>query len=306
MARTSAERRALRAALAWLLAAVLSFLAHASAWAALGIDAVVVANRSGSGTSITSPALSTAAGGELLLAFVATDARSPGMTVTGVTGGGLAWVLVRRTNAQLGTAEVWRAFAAAPLAGVTVRANLSQSVAASITVVGFTGADTGGSNGAGAIGATGGASANSGAPAASLVTTRDNSWVFGVGNDYDRAVARTVPAGQALVSQYLATIGDTYWVQRQGAPSAAAGTVVAINDTAPTTDRYNLSIVEVRAALPAGPTYSVSGSVAPASIGAGATLTLSQGATPIASATADAGGAYRFASVTVAPAPRSR
>jgi len=297
MARTFAGRRTLRAAWGWLLAAALAGLMQASAWAALAIDAVVVTNRSGSATSITSPALSTASGGELLLAFVATDARGSGMTVTGVTGGGLTWVLVRRTNAQLGTAEVWRAFATGPLAGFTVRANLSQSVAASITVVGFTGADASGSNGAGAIGATAGASAGSGAPGASLVTTRDNSWVFGVGNDYDRAVARTLPAGQTLVSQYLATVGDTYWVQQQSAPTAAAGTAVAINDTAPTTDRYNLSIVEVRAAPPAGATYSVSGSVAPASIGAGATLTLRQGATTIASATADAGGAYRFASV---------
>ena len=53
------------------------------------------------------------------------------MTVTGVTGAGLTWTLVRRTNAQLGTAEVWRAFAPTKLSAVTVRANLSQSVPAS-------------------------------------------------------------------------------------------------------------------------------------------------------------------------------
>jgi len=34
-------------------------------------------------------------------------------------------------------------------------------------------------------------------------------------------------------------------VQRQTSTTPASGTVVTINDTAPTTDRYNLAIVEV-------------------------------------------------------------
>jgi hypothetical protein len=297
MAPTFLAQALLRRATRWLLGALFLLAAAAPAAAALATDAIVFTNRSSSASSIASPRFSTASGGQLLLAFVATDARSAGITVTGVNGAALTWVLVRRTNGQLGTAEVWRAFAATPLSGVTVRANLSQSVAASITVVGFTGADASGGNGAGAIGATAGASASTGAPGASLVTTRDNSWVFGVGNDYDRAIARGVPADQRLVNQYLATVGDTYWVQRQGAPTAAAGTAVAINDTGPTNDRYNLSIVEVRAAPPAGGTYSVSGSIAPASIGAGAAVTLSQGGTAIAAATVDAGGAYRFSGI---------
>jgi hypothetical protein len=52
----------------------------------------------------------------------------------------------------------------------------------------------------------------------SLVTTRNNSWVFGVGNDFDNAIARTPGSGQSLVHQFLAPIGDTYWVQMQNAP----------------------------------------------------------------------------------------
>jgi hypothetical protein len=39
----------------------------------------------------------------------------------------------------------------------------------------------------------GGASGASGAPSASLTTTKANSLVFAVGNDWDRAVARTLP-----------------------------------------------------------------------------------------------------------------
>ena len=94
-------------------------------------------------------------------------------------------------------------------------------------------------------GATGTGNSAKGAPTASLTTTRNNSWVFGVGNDWDNATARTVPAGQTMVHQYLSTLGDTYWVQSMTAPTPAAGTVVTINDTAPTGDRYNLTIVEV-------------------------------------------------------------
>ena len=229
------------------------------------------------------------------------------MTVTGVSGAGLSWTLVRRSNGQLGTAEIWRAFAPSLLANVTVTASLSQSVGTSIAVVTFTGADSSGLNGAGAVGTSAGTSAASGAPSASLVTTRNGSWVFGVGNDWDRAVTRTVGASQSVLHQYLATVGDTYWVQQQNSPTALSGTQVFINDTAPANDRYNLSIVEVLpAATAGGSTFAVSGTITPAASGAGATVTLTQGATTIASSTADAGGNYNFAglangSYTVTP-----
>jgi len=214
--------------------------------ALLAIDKSVSTDRSTSSTTITSPTFTTAATNELLLAFVMADNSGSGTntTVTAVanaTGGTLTWTLVKRTNTQRGTAEVWRAFAPTVLTSASVKATLSVSVAASITVVTFTGASTSGTG----IGATGTANAASGAPSASLTTTQANSWVFGVGNDWDNATARTVPAGQTMVHQYLATVGDTYWVQSQTAPTPVAGTVVTINDTAPTTDRYNLTIVEV-------------------------------------------------------------
>ena len=66
-----------------------------------------------------------------------------------------------------------------------------------------------------------------------------------VGNDWDNAAARTVGPNQTLVHQYLATVGDTFWVQRTTNAVPAAGTSVTINDSAPTTDRYNLTICEI-------------------------------------------------------------
>ena len=289
----------LRFALGCSLCLFLVFSATAPAWGALAIDQVQSTDRSRTNGSITSPSFSTTAANELLLAFISTDSRSNGATVTGVSGAGLTWTLVRRTNAQAGDAEVWRAFAPAALSSVTVRATLSQSVAASITVVSFVGADSTSNDGSSAIGATASASAPFGAPSGSLVTTLNGSWVFGVGNDWDNAKSRTVPAGQTMVHQYLASVQDTYWVQGQGAPTPLSGSTVTINDTAPTGDQYNLTLVEV---LPAGPgaavppttTYSISGLI---TNGPGSAVSLTQGTTTIATTAADSGGNYGFSGV---------
>jgi hypothetical protein len=114
-----------------------------------------------------------------------------------------------------------------------------------MTVMSFTGVNTTGTSGSGAIGATGTGNANPGAPTASLVTTKTNSLVVGVGNDWDRATARTAGANQTIVHQFISVgSGDTYWVQSANTP-VASGTVVTISDTAPVNDRYNLSICEV-------------------------------------------------------------
>ena len=214
--------------------------------ASLAIDQTVTKDGTGAKT-IATAAFTTKSANELLLAFVAADGPSSGgMTVTGVAGGSLTWTLVKRTNTQAGTAEVWRAFAPTVLTNATVTATLASSQAASITVVTFTGASTAGTGGSGAIGASGTGNSAKGAPTASLVTTVANSWVFGVGNDWDKASARTVPSNQTMVHQDVATgPGDTYWVQRMTAVTPTAGTTVTINDTAPTGDKFNMTIVEV-------------------------------------------------------------
>jgi uncharacterized protein (TIGR03437 family) len=209
-------------------------------------DVGVWRDRSTAKLTITSPSFSTKSANELLLAFVATDYISgPNTTVQSVSGAGLTWVLAVRSNRQSGTAEIWRAFASAPHSNVTVTASLSQKVAASITVMSFMGVDTSGSQGSGAIGATATSNAASGAPVAKLITTRNNSWVFGVGTDNSHATSRTPGSGQTIVHQYLATVGNTYWVQSSSARTANSGSTVPISDTAPTSDRYNLSVVEI-------------------------------------------------------------
>ena len=253
-------------------------------------DVAVSTDSPSASSTIKSPSFSTATGNELLLAFVAADELSGTVTVTGVSGAGLTWVLVGRTNAQGGTSEIWRAFAPNPLNNVTATATLSQSVASSMTIKSFSGVDTSGTNGSGAIGAVGSGHAASGAPSARLTTTRNGSWVFGVGNDYDNAIARTPGSGQTVLHQYLTPAGDTYWVQMENAPTGLSGTQVTLNDTAPTGDQYNFTICEI---LPSpAPTYNISGSIASASDGNGATVTASGPSN--ATATADASGNFTF------------
>jgi hypothetical protein len=274
-------------------------VAQGSGSGVLIVDGQTWGDSSTASSNISTPAFTTSAGNELLLALVATDGPSGSTNqVTNMSGAGLTWSLVRRTNAQPGTAEIWRAFTTTPLTNAVVTATLSNPAASSITLISFKGVDTTGSNGSGAVGATASGNATSGAPTASLVTTRNNSWVLGIGNDWDQAISRVVGSNQSIIHQYLAAAGDTYWVQGENAPTPLAGSTVTINDTAPTGDHYNLTLVEVLPATAGGgsgggaSTYTISGTISPTSSGAGTTVTLT-GATSMA-AIADSSGKYSF------------
>lgn len=190
------------------------------------------------GIGPVSAAVSTSAPGDLLLAFVSSDGVGNPQTVT-VSGGGLTWTLVKRVNAQGGDSEIWSARATAQLSGVTITATQSTSgYNESLTVVAF--------KGAAGVGASVTGNATSGAPSVKLTTTKAQSLVYAVGNDYDNAIARTPGTGQVIVHQWIETVtGDTFWSQAISGYVGAAGTVATINDTAPTTDRWNLAAVEV-------------------------------------------------------------
>jgi hypothetical protein len=139
-----------------------------------------------------------------------------------------------------GVAEIWTATAPSALSNVSVTStqSLAGAVNQSVTVVAFTGAS--------GVGASSIASGLSGGPSASLATTADASVVYGVGIDFDQAIARTVPAGQTKVHEFLAPSGDTMWLQKASATVAIAGTSVTLNDSAPTGDQWNFAIVEVK------------------------------------------------------------
>jgi hypothetical protein len=203
---------------------------------ALAIDASV--NKDAGGT-VTTPAFSTLSQGDTLIALVSSDGPV-GQTAT-VSGAGLTWTMIRRANSSQGSSEIWKAVALGALSSATVTSTQRYSgYHQSLQVLAI-------ANAAG-IGGAGNASAASGMPSVSLTSQQAGSWVFGVGNDWDRAVARTLPSDQSIVHQWVDTgVGDTFWSQRVTAPTAAAGSTVTVKDTAPVNDQYNMAAIEVLA-----------------------------------------------------------
>jgi hypothetical protein len=193
----------------------------------------------GRGT-VTTPAISTLFAGEVLLAFVSADGPATAATqsVT-VSGGTLQWRLVKRGNAQLGDAEVWTATATAPVTNLAVRSTPARTgYDQDLTVVAMEGAL--------GVGASSAAAGSTTAPAVSLTTTAGTSLVFAVGNDWDRATARTYPAGQVQLEEWVDSgTGDTYWSEYTNAATGPAGTVVRMSASSPAGDRWNLVSVEL-------------------------------------------------------------
>jgi hypothetical protein len=65
-------------------------------------DTTVSGDQTKAAGKFTAPAITTAGGNELLLAFVEADGpQNPTQAVTSVTGGGLQWTLARRVNDTL-------------------------------------------------------------------------------------------------------------------------------------------------------------------------------------------------------------
>jgi Big-like domain-containing protein len=225
----------------------------ASASVAIAVNAAPVGNPTAQATvsvdgtgARTTPAFSTTTAGEVLVAFAASDGPTTGANnqVLTITGAGLTWTRVQHASTSRGVSDIWTATAPGVLTNVTVTSTqsvtsvLGAPVNQTLTVVAFTGVS--------GIGASNVASATTGAPKVSLLTQAAGSAVYGVGNDFDRAIARTVPATQSKIHEFLAPSGDTFWVQALNGTVAAAGTVVTLNDTAPTADQWNFAIVELK------------------------------------------------------------
>jgi hypothetical protein len=195
----------------------------------------------------TTPIFSTTTPGEVLVALVGSDGPSaaPNTQTVTVAGAGLTWTRVQRAATRSGVAEIWTATAPAILTNVTVTSTQSVAVVLgapvnqSLLVLAFTNA-----SGIGATTAAGGKSTNA---TATLVAQAAGSVVYGVGNDFDRAIARTAGAGQTRIHQFLAPTGDTFWMQSADAVTTAAGATVTLNATIPApTDQWNFAIVEIK------------------------------------------------------------
>ncbi len=214
------------------------------------IATVVTRNLTSPNTAVTSPAFAVAAN-TLVVAFFSADGPASGTNtnVNSITNSGaaLSWARVGKAATQRGDAEVWWAFVPAARASLTVTAVTNFSEPALLTVVGFTGAQN---TMVGAATVIANAAVNTNKiPSASLTTTKPNSWVFGVGVDWDNPRVMTAGAGQTIVSQFAPSVGDTYWVSRTTNPVTASGTPTTVSVTYPGTthnDRWNLALVEIR------------------------------------------------------------
>lgn len=202
----------------------------------LAVDRSVAVD--GRGT-VTTAAFDTALPGETLVAFVGANGPMGSQTAT-VSGASLIWSLVRRANGRPGTAEVWQATAPAPLSGATITSTLADGTASdqSLTVVAFVG-----SAGIGAISAN---SAATGPTNVTVTTIRAGSLIYGVGNDWDGAGARTLGSGQWMVHQWVDTgSGDTMWTQARTAAVPAVQSSVTLDTTAPTNHQWNFVGLEI-------------------------------------------------------------
>jgi hypothetical protein len=201
----------------------------------IAIDAMVYSDASG---VMTTPPLTTTTASDLLVAFVAYDGPANAPQTASVTGANLPWTLLMRSNTQKGTSEIWAVKASNILTNVTVTSQPGVSgFHGSLVVVAFTNAA-----GPGIVGRAG---APTGAPDIYVPGVSAGSWVFAVGNDWDKAIARVPITGQVLVHQRIDTVtGDTFWVQSTAAPSTT-NALVTIHDNSPTTDQWNYAAVEI-------------------------------------------------------------
>jgi hypothetical protein len=191
----------------------------------------------------------------LLVAVI--GAASGGVTTPSVTsmsdslGSHLTWTKYNNINTFTDTeTEIWWAYTASAQTGMTATVNWNVSSDGAVGVIVFTGAKSSQSGAA-----TGTNSSGAGTPSKAITTTANNSLVMGaVSNWNSGTVTPTIPAGQGDVfngNTYFVnnTIHDSgFWAQRQNSTTAASGTSVTINDTAPTGIEYSMVEVEILAA----------------------------------------------------------
>lgn len=232
---------------------------------ALAIDASTPAIAAGAAnaTSITSAAFSPPASSVIVVCVLADGAGNTVQSVSSMTdnlGSHLSWakmVAGSESNAALGgCTEIWYAACASAQTSMTVTASFAHATAgthspdSAILPIVFTGAA---STQNGATNAFVPASpAVAGLPTLNVTTTANGSWVIGCVENYDSATGPTVGSGQTdsinghTATELNASDGDAYWVQMQSTTTATSGTVVTINDTAPSV-RHNMVVAEILA-----------------------------------------------------------
>jgi hypothetical protein len=190
-----------------------------------------------------SGSVSTSVNKELVVAFVGSAGPKTGGQTVKVSGGGLSWTKVTSVNTAGGDVEVY--YAIAPTKGTYKGITATQTktpYVESLMMITYKGAS--------GIGAFGTSTSPKGAPFGQITTQNSCGWVWAVGNDPAAGVKRTPGSGQNIwttttVNGNVYGAPSTFWLQSTTTPTAAANTLVTINDTAPANDPYNLALLEV-------------------------------------------------------------
>jgi hypothetical protein len=192
----------------------------------------------GHGT-VSSPSFHTAAAGETLVALVASGGpHGAARQTASVTGAGLRWNLLTRSDAGRGDAEIWVATSPTVLNAARVTSTLGKpGYDQELTVTAMEGIK--------GVGASSAAAGAGGPPRLVLRTANPTSLVFAVATG-SGAVARTWPAGWVGLGQWMDRAGQaTFWGQYTNQPTGAAGTVVTVKATAPVDGPWNVAAVEL-------------------------------------------------------------
>ena len=184
--------------------------------------------------SVRTPKLRTTKPGELLLAYVAADgsAGRP-QSVTGITGGGLAWTLVQRENTVRGTSEVWQAYATRKVRKARVEVDLAeQGRSVSVTVAGFSRAGS-------RVGSSAHAAGTTSAPRVTVTPRAPGSVVWAVGRVAGSRYHPEPVRGQQVVHAKTFTSPRAgSWTQRTRAAVEAGADVTITNEARATTWSY--------------------------------------------------------------------
>jgi hypothetical protein len=214
---------------------------------AIAVDASTPAFTQGNSVSSVTTNSFTPPASSLLVIVVAITTGTTG--VTAMTDSLTTHLTYRRLiqNAYLSPdAEVWVADIPATAPGsMTVTATVPAGTNAMVAPLVLTGALPAASQ----TGATAGNHSNNATPTVSLTTTAAGSFVVGGVANWSNSVFPTVPAGQTVVFNGITmeTVQPntaSAWVQAASSP-VASGTIVTINDTAPTNIEYAMAIAEI-------------------------------------------------------------
>lgn len=206
----------------------------------LQIDATSPAYISTTSASTVTSASFTAPSGALLVALAAHDTTSANTTNTSVVtdSGGLSWTKAATMSRQAGSTidghvQVSWAVTSSAVARTVTTTGTNTIAGTGLQVLVFTGAATS----APLTTATGSSSAA--AVSKAITTTAANSWVWLVNDDWGTQAVPTAGTNQATHAGSVIGTTITMWIDKQLAVTAANGTSVTMNSTAPTTSTAN-------------------------------------------------------------------